>query len=438
LFILDKNYIIVKILIPEIMPNLKHSMILLFSLFVWNANAQCLKSWKYYKPIVVINNTSSALTNFQVKVSVNTGALISAGKMISTGDDIRILDSGSCQPIPYWIESGINTSNTIIWFKMPTLPANAHRTINMYYGNSSASAFSNGDSTFLIFDDFNGTAINALKWNTYATNNGKFSLSNGILTCSTNLEANLRSKASFSSPIIEESNVTNVTGSWASMAILVPGTMSGYTMFEGDVTAGTNTMYLSSAFKPSVPGTISYTGSTTNGVSKAPGSLNGVWQLYWSNSNIESATWPEGNLMLNSSAVTLSSNVQIAIGCMAGATGTMSIDWVRARMYAAKDATATPVVEEYNNGNSGIENIVYEHSFEIYPNPSFGQLYIHCNTNCSELSIVTITDLTGKTVQNSYIQGQNAEINIECLKKGIYFLRISSRQGSAVQKLIIK
>src|SRR5580704_10264126 len=114
-------------------PNL---LIIITGLVLFNVTikAQCLSSWQYYRSVVVVNNTSTSFTNFQVKINVNTTSLISAGKMISTGDDIRFVDSGSCNIINYWIESGINTSSTIIWLKIPILPGNAHRTIKMYYG----------------------------------------------------------------------------------------------------------------------------------------------------------------------------------------------------------------------------------------------------------------------------------------------------------------
>jgi hypothetical protein len=45
-------------------------------------------AWKWRKPIT-INNGGSSLTNFQIKMTVDTASLISAGKMNADGSDIR-------------------------------------------------------------------------------------------------------------------------------------------------------------------------------------------------------------------------------------------------------------------------------------------------------------------------------------------------------------
>ncbi|MGN6292980.1 MAG: DUF2341 domain-containing protein [Chitinophagaceae bacterium] len=115
-------------------------------------HAQCYSAYSYSKKIA-FNNTGPALTDFQVKVKVNTQELIGAGKMQASGNDIRFTDA-SCNDLSYWIESGINTTNTIIWVKVNSLQANAITILNMYYGNALAPAASNGVTTFESFDDF--------------------------------------------------------------------------------------------------------------------------------------------------------------------------------------------------------------------------------------------------------------------------------------------
>src|SRR3954468_5040336 len=68
------------------------------------AVAQCLSGWTYRVPVTVTNTSGSTLTSFQVKVTLNTAALITAGQMQSTGADIRFTD-GSCNSLDYWIEN---------------------------------------------------------------------------------------------------------------------------------------------------------------------------------------------------------------------------------------------------------------------------------------------------------------------------------------------
>jgi len=127
--------------------------------------AQCYPAYSYSKK-VSFRNTGSALTDFQVKVEVNTQELISAGQMLASGNDIRFTDA-SCNNLSYWIESGINTANTIIWVKVNSLPANAITILTMYYGNPSATAASNGAATFESFDDFESGALSG--WTTIGT-----------------------------------------------------------------------------------------------------------------------------------------------------------------------------------------------------------------------------------------------------------------------------
>jgi hypothetical protein len=146
-----------------------------------------------YRRPITINNTSNAnvLTNYQVSMTVDTASLISLGKMNSDCSDIRFTDNSVSyntadwtNNYPYWIESGCNTSTTKIWVKVDTIAASSNKTIYMYYGNSSATAFSSGDSTFVFFDDFTGTAINTSKWVKtdaagYITQNNALTISNG-------------------------------------------------------------------------------------------------------------------------------------------------------------------------------------------------------------------------------------------------------------------
>ena len=120
-------------------------------------------AWSYRKPIT-INNSSSELTDYQVKVTVNTQELIAAGKMQPDGDDIRFTQSNGSTEIPYWIESGIYTTSTIIWVKVSSIPT-GDSTIYIYYGNSTASPASSAANTFTS-GSFTDTFADTSKINT--------------------------------------------------------------------------------------------------------------------------------------------------------------------------------------------------------------------------------------------------------------------------------
>lgn len=135
-----------------------------FMLDVKSTWSDSLNNWNYRSPITVTNN-SSELTDFQVKVSVDTSSLILSSKMESDCKDLRFTKSDGTL-LPYWIETGLHgcdTSSTYIWTKFDSLP-NGSTDIYLYYGNSSATDAQNGDNVFEFFDDFNDGSIDGTKW----------------------------------------------------------------------------------------------------------------------------------------------------------------------------------------------------------------------------------------------------------------------------------
>lgn len=123
------------------------------------------ETWMYRKAVNITNNSGSTLTDFQVSITLDTASLISAGKMQSDCDDIRITDVNG-NVLPHWIEEnnpGCNNAATKIWTKVPSIPTSG-ATVYVYYGNSSASNTENGDGVFEFFDDFNDGTLDTNKW----------------------------------------------------------------------------------------------------------------------------------------------------------------------------------------------------------------------------------------------------------------------------------
>jgi hypothetical protein len=181
----------------------------------WNIQAFWLLGWQYRQTITIDNTASgNALTDYQVLIVLNTTSLISQGKMNSDCSDIRFTDSDGSL-INYWLESGCNSANTKIWVKVPSIPASSTKTIYVYYGNPSATSQSNGTTTFLLFDDFDGTSLDTNTWG-YGTNNPTYttySVTGGylylkILSGGSNYYTNwVISKSSFSLPFIVEADL---------------------------------------------------------------------------------------------------------------------------------------------------------------------------------------------------------------------------------------
>jgi archaellum component FlaG (FlaF/FlaG flagellin family) len=114
-----------------------------------------------YRRELSIYNPGNALTNYQVKFVFNSSTLDNAADFFSkaSNDSIRfvpgvLLYQNLSATVPYWVESWNATAQqAIVWIKIPYLTANAYTPVTMYYGGS-GSSLSNGDNTFIFFDDF--------------------------------------------------------------------------------------------------------------------------------------------------------------------------------------------------------------------------------------------------------------------------------------------
>lgn len=96
-------------------------------------------------PIRIKNNSASPMSNTSVRLVVNTQALITLGLMQPDGDDIRFAANCGLEPLStlgYYIEGPMNSTNTVIWVKVPAIPANDSTLVYMYFGVPSVSGVS--------------------------------------------------------------------------------------------------------------------------------------------------------------------------------------------------------------------------------------------------------------------------------------------------------
>jgi len=138
-------------------------------------------NWSYRTP-VTITNSGSALTYYQVEVSLD--GTFDWDNIESDGADIRFTESDGKNDIDFWIESWDYQTSAIIWVKVPSIAANpATTTIYLYYGNSSATSASDGVATFNFFDGFDsGTNVNPDKWTYVKSIPTQTSVTGGLLT----------------------------------------------------------------------------------------------------------------------------------------------------------------------------------------------------------------------------------------------------------------
>jgi len=121
--------------------------------------------WDYRREIKIYNSTS-AQTNYQVFIATTDFGsdwddIMS--KAQDDMDDFRFTSSTGVL-LDYWIEDNTTTPKGF-WSEVNYLTATDTTTVYIYYGNATASAGSNGDDTFELFDDFEDGTIDSDKWN---------------------------------------------------------------------------------------------------------------------------------------------------------------------------------------------------------------------------------------------------------------------------------
>jgi len=122
------------------------------------ASPDWLSGWSYRRAVDLNPATSTA--DYQVLVTLTTGTMGNPyANVKSDGSDIRFTASDGTALQDYWVESWNSSGTSRIWVEVT---ASGTSTIYMYYGNAAAGSASDGDSTFVFFDDFSGDLS---KWN---------------------------------------------------------------------------------------------------------------------------------------------------------------------------------------------------------------------------------------------------------------------------------
>jgi hypothetical protein len=86
--------------------------------------------------------------------------------------DLRFTRSDGITLLDYWMESKVDGDYAVFWVEVPDDLSSNPATIYVYYGNPSATTTSNGNASFLLFDDFLGNTLNNSKWTSVIRGNG--------------------------------------------------------------------------------------------------------------------------------------------------------------------------------------------------------------------------------------------------------------------------
>ena len=132
-------------------------------------NARWLSGWNFRKSHIIDGSATTAGTGYQIRIIAKYGTGADNGETVYLGNkaktdfsDVRFVQSDQETLLAYWLESKIDGVSATFWVKISGNLAAQSQTIYLYYGNSLATLASDGESTFVFFDDFSGDLT---KWN---------------------------------------------------------------------------------------------------------------------------------------------------------------------------------------------------------------------------------------------------------------------------------
>ena len=133
----------------------------------------------------VINSATGAGTNYPVMIIVQDGSGTDSGstvyvngKVRSDFGDVRFTNSDG-DLLDYWAEEVNADSDATFWVEVDGNLGSAAQTIYIYYNKDSATSASNGENTFLLFDDFEDGVVDTGKWSVVSSGTAQCSEADG-------------------------------------------------------------------------------------------------------------------------------------------------------------------------------------------------------------------------------------------------------------------
>ncbi|MBR9922889.1 MAG: DUF2341 domain-containing protein [Bacteroidetes bacterium] len=425
---------------------MKFKILLLLLLFGWQINAQdCLPDWDYYAEVTIDNSSGNDLSDYQVRLEVNTGMLVTDSKLESSGDDLRFTDE-DCNLLHFWMDSLATNEQNVIWVKIPEIAAASSQTIRMYYGNSDAEGYANADSTFIFYDDFESGTVDPAKWDPvggYAT----LEVVDGVLHYASDGENPgprfkfVRTAMSFEGPVLFDfaAEITNSNGfGFSSADVPIERILFRQAGFGFDTLNQVALMLdtVSNGFQ--VEGfypLIRYPRFEMQDATIAAGINNDTMLQcnYFSNNSISSAS-TETYILDN---ITMSGFHFIVSSFLSAQT--VYLDYLRVRGVASNPPATSIGSEMDNTTPTGTAQALMPKELKVYPNPVQDVLYLE-NAGDQPFQIQLLNNL-GQSVISAplWLSPKGSQsIPVQKLTPGLYLLQLQTNEQIYAQKIMIK
>jgi hypothetical protein len=133
------------------------------------ASSGWLLGWSFRRAHTM-DGLAGAGTDYQIRITTHYGLGTDSGGDVYCDyncqpdfDDVRFTDDDGVTLLDYWIEDMVQSDYASIWVEVADNLDSSVR-IYVYYGNAAATSASNGDATFIFFDDFESGTLDANKW----------------------------------------------------------------------------------------------------------------------------------------------------------------------------------------------------------------------------------------------------------------------------------
>lgn len=84
------------------------------------------------------------------------------------------------------------------------------------------------------------------------------------------------------------------------------------------------------------------------------------------------------------------------------------------------------------------EEFALNASIDLYPNPATKSLILNVSDAALSLQSYQIIDATARVVLNGTLESGNNVLNVESLNSGVYFIKVQTNEGEAVQRFVKK
>ncbi|MEL6659755.1 MAG: DUF2341 domain-containing protein [Bacteroidota bacterium] len=394
----------------------------------------CAPGWDFYRSITVDNTAGATLTDYQVEFSLNTADLVSQGKLQADGADLRVF-ADDCTPLPFWGDSLGTSTNTRIWVKIPSFAAGTSIDLQVYYGNSEAENATDGDNTFIFFDDFSSDDVDTTKWEavgefaTFRNNFGVMQYASTSMLPGPRFKF-ARTKMSFSEQVIfdfviERSNADGFGFSSADEPIerfiirdsgFGFDTLNQMAIMRDTTSNGSATQldYPILRFDRSAFNTVSITAQTT---AQDEFMFNRFANESIGDENLD--TFIVNNINMSGFHFIVSSFAPSFV---------IETDNVRVRQHAEIPPVSTVGMEEMTDPNS-VTQLLAPSAVQVFPNPA--QSYLNIRVDWEETMTLQLRDAQGRMIPNintTLAPRTQHTLSTTQLPAGIYFLEL--RQAS--------